>query len=217
MTGLLQILDLELVLVQIGLSFSELVDLLFLARFLLFDILLKLLDLGTFSLQALFCYLVFKLVLFFLLSCDLLASGVLLQFQLFVLDFLSLYFIFVVVIELGVFNFLLVSLLLILQLLLVVLSQFSGKFFTLLVLDKDLTEIDFEFLEQAIDGRLVLSLDLLDLFLIALLHFKTFLLELQITVTLLLQLLLEQSLDLLDLFVVILLDLTHSFTVLSLL
>jgi len=96
-----------------------------------------------------------------------------------------------VVLVVQVHDFMLVRILLLLQFVVIVLLQFCSKFFTLLILHIDLSKINFELAQKAVYGALILSFNLLDLFLVSLLHFQTFLLELKIAIALLLEFLLK--------------------------
>ena len=82
-------------------------------------------------------------------------------------------------------------LLLLLELLLIVVSQLCRECLTLLILDMDLSQVNFEFFEEPVDSGGVLSFNLLDLSLISLPHLQTFLFKLQIAIAFLLQFLLE--------------------------
>ena len=68
--------------------------------------------------------------------------------------------------------------LLLIKFLLVVVLELLREVFALLILFVHLAQVHFELFKETIDGSLVLLLDLVNLLFKALLHFKTFLLEL---------------------------------------
>lgn len=139
------------------------------------------------------------------------------KFGLLLLHFEALLLVLIVMLQFQVHYLLFMRLLLLFQLLAVVFLELGGEFFTLLVLNVHLPEVHFKLPKKAIDRRLILLLYLLNLSFIPLLHFKAFLLKLEIAITLLLKFLFKQALDFLDFLVVILLDFSHGFLVLLLL
>ena len=178
MLRLFEILDFEFVLIKVCLAFVELLYFLLLRLLLLLYILLELFDLNSLILTLLQFIIKLLLNLLLVVLSQLLLHFHLAQFFLLLLNLVTKLVMLIILLELELLNFIFMSVFLLIQFLQVIVSELCRKVLTLLVLFVDFAKIDLEFFEQAIDCRLVLLLDLLNLLFVALLHLEAFLLKL---------------------------------------
>ena len=184
---------------------------------LLLNVLFQLLNFTSESFHLILSGLIVLLDLFFFISSFFFLFLLFAELFGLVFNISFLEFNFLVLLEFQVSHFFFVCGLLLFELFLVVSLELGRKAFTLLVFFVHLPQIDLKLFKQTINGSHVLSLNLINLLFVPLLHLKTFLLKLKVTVSFLLEFLFKEFFDFLHFFVVILLDLSHCFLVLVLL